>query len=744
MYAPEITARAVAATSAAQGWDLVYHSPTYLESAIVHFESLLHDETLELTRPLTAEESRFIQNERRLCALDFRYWAERYAHIIGWEKTKILFAPNVAQKMVLDVWASLERKALAIIMQKLKARQLGSSTVDELAVAHRVQFHARTKAVVASADPKKTIEMGQMIDFCWDQQPWWLLPKATKIEKGMPVEFGDIDSSILIQAGNQFHGVARGQTPNVAHLSEVASWENAAEDIDASLLRAIHETPDVFVILESTAEGRNNWWHDNWQIIKEDWPRGRSRICPMFLPWFVGTDIYPTPTELRARPVPPKWIPSDRTIHHAERARQYVLANPLLKEHLAKGRTDWIMPRAQMWFYEIERETATKKKALNTFLREMPADDLEAFQNTGRSVVDQDVIIAYRERVPEPLGVYTIMGPGIHRAHVTPQSQWDPTKPPITVRVAGVCRSQDVYQFIPIRFEGYPGTDPMFKLFVWEMPEDDMVYGVGVDTGDGIGEDWSVLEGFRKGTATRFHAQTCEYASPYIKAQQLWPMALALGAFYSTFSTKVGRRTQCRICVECKGNGEIVQDQLKFRGWYNFHPWKRYDNKKRIVNANVHKEGIFTNVWFKSMMLDTFLTGVDEESVAINSPWLIDELSTLERDPEEVSASAAYNTHDDRVMGFGFPMFSLTVDDLPGQQTYRRSAPEYLPDAVDETESRGASFYASFPTPDQARPIGPTRPTVFVRGRGTVRVSRPDRFARAAIRYNARQPFRGR
>ena len=79
------------------------------------------------------------------------------------------------------------------MMQQLKARQLGVTTLTELAVAHRVQFHPRVNAVVASADPKKSVKMATMIDFCWKSQPWWLLPKATKIEHGMPVEFGELD-----------------------------------------------------------------------------------------------------------------------------------------------------------------------------------------------------------------------------------------------------------------------------------------------------------------------------------------------------------------------------------------------------------------------------------------------------------------------------------------------------------------------------------------------------------------------
>lgn len=692
----------IAAASEKQGWDLEPHNRAQIDGAIAHFEGLIHDETGVLKRKLTAEEQRWIQNERKLCALDFRYWLN-YASIINWQKKPEHPTLNVAQEMTLDLWSEHEERGIAIILMALKARQLGQSTIWELANCHRFQFWANSNIIIASADPKKTVEMGQMIKFCLDSEPWWLLPssKHDTQEKNMTVGFAAINTRLSIEAGNKFHGVARGATPNCGHLSEVSSWANAEEDIDASFIRAVHETPDVFIGLESTALGRDNWFADSWDIIKADWPRGRSRIRGMFLPWFIGTDLYPPKADLwRFRQMRNEgWTPNDRTIHHAERARQYVLSNPLLFAHLAKGNKDWEMPIEQMWFYEIERESALKKKTLNKFLSEMPADDNEAFQNTGLSVIDQDVILAYREQVRHPLGVYAVVGPGIHKSLIPPRNQWltpeemvERGQPVINVPVSPVTRSTETYQFIPLRFEGYPGYDPNFKLFIYEFPEANETYGIGVDTSDGIGQDWSVIEGFRLGTPFRAHGQTCEFASPYIKADQLWPMVFAVGAFFSVFQHTPNRRTQCRICVECRGNGDMVQFELKKRGWFNFHPWKSYDSKRRIPDGHVAREGVFTNVWFRSMMMDKFLTVIDEESLDIGSPWFVNEMATLERDPDQKSARAAYNTHDDRIMALCFPLFSLTVDLRPRQMFRRSTTPEYLPHQIEETPAESGNY----------------------------------------------------
>ena len=57
MYSRRVTAQMIAATNAAQGWDLQPHSATEIAAAIAHFEDLMSDEG-QLTRPLTTEEAR--------------------------------------------------------------------------------------------------------------------------------------------------------------------------------------------------------------------------------------------------------------------------------------------------------------------------------------------------------------------------------------------------------------------------------------------------------------------------------------------------------------------------------------------------------------------------------------------------------------------------------------------------------------------------------------------------------------
>ena len=723
MYDRAVTDRAIEARSRQQGWWLTPHTVAETERAIGHFNDLIDPERNTLRRKLTKEEARFIQNERRLCQVDFVYWATRFARIINWKKRPDHFTPNIAQQIQLRIWGEFEAAGRAVHCQNLKARRLGISTLAELAVQHRFQFHPYSNCVVASADPDKSVEMAQIINFSHEHQPWWLLPAVTKVKRGIPAEFGDIHTALTIQAGNQFNGIAQGATPSVVHLSELSQFVDADALVDTGLYRAIIDTPTIFCILESTAEGIGNWWHRTWEQNKKDWDRGRGRVRPIFLPWYVGTDLYPTEADLRARPVPSDWSPSERIANHAERARHYVLRNPLLFEYLAKNHADWRLTREQLWFYEIEYESAHAKKNLNEFLSQMPADDIEAFQSDKISVVDQETIRDYRERTREPEGVYTILGEGIPPQLVVGQRHWDRSKAPITIKTNALLRYDATYTLMPLVWEGFLASpDPSLRLFIWEHPQANTIYGQGVDTSDGIGQDWTVIEMMRRGTIDGYDAQVAEFASPYVKALQLWPMALALACYYSPHQDAQQRRVQCRSAIECKGNGDIVQHEMKKRGWWNFHPWKRLDDRRLRPDSSATKDGVFTNEWFRDSMIDRMLTFIEEQALDVASPYLVNEMAAIARGQASDKIEASGDEHDDRFMALGFILYSLHVNDR--DRTTRRGRVLERVEATNDEAKVAATQYATYRPPDQSFDRGNVRLPYERLSRGQGRLGR--------------------
>jgi hypothetical protein len=665
MYSKKVNAENIKKASKKIGFELIPHEVHEVARANKRLNELLGDDG-RLIRPLTTEEMQWVHNERILSRLDFLYWATRYAFIRTWESTLDRFVPNIAQRMVIEIWGDIELQGRAISTQQLKARQLGISTVTELAVAHRVQFYRHTNAVVASSDPKKSAKMAEMMERCWNNEPWWMMPKETSYTAGELIEFGGMNSGVSIQHGSQFTGIARGDNPNVAHISELSSFVNPEQLIDASLLAAMHEFPGMFLVLESTALGRKNWWHHTWEYSKQYWASGMARHYPMFLPWFVGRDLYPTPGDMKARPIPQEWEPAQLTLHHAQRAKAYVASDPLLKKYLG---SEWEMPVEQMWWWEVKRQEYAAKKELAEFYSEYPADDMEAFQSTNVSAFDSDTLTIYREMTKEPLGVFGFVGRGdqIPTRMQPDRRDVDQNMPAINIRARWNPTIEPFEcQMVPLKFHGYSNMDPHGKLFMWEMPEDNETYGLGVDTGDGVGLDRSVIEVLRKGTLERNDAQVAEFVNPYINAFDLWTVCMAVGTLYSPPID--GYRRQAKMVIDCLKNGESTQWELRKHGWGNFHIWTRLDNK-RIKLAQANKLGWFSNSWARAMMMDYAIKALRDEFVDINSPYFVDEMADLERDEYRQSLKAVFGGHDDRFVAFGQVFISLHLMEIRGNMT---------------------------------------------------------------------------
>ena len=658
MYSPAIVKRRIAIAEEVLGSRLEYHTVEVVERANAALDSLYDEDdkgNFRLTRKMTKREIDWIRNERALMACDFLYWATRYAHIKDKANQIIRYKPNIAQKIMLDVWGELEDLGIAIIILILKARQLGMSTWCELAVAHRAQTQYGVNCVIGSNDPDKSWEMFQMESLCWDMMPRWAMPETTKFLDGKLIEFGNQNSRLSIQHGTQKSGIARGTTPTVAHLSELADYDDPGELVDASLMRAIHDSPNVLVLLESTAKGRHNWWHETWEESKMGWPRRESRFCPVFLPWYVGTDIYPTVTWLRAHPIPNHWKPAKLTENHALRAKTYVTANPLLKKHLAGGK-EWSMPLEQQWFWEITRNQYSNKGQLSRFYSELCADDLECFSSTNTSVFSSELISEYREAAAkEPVEVFALAGPGIPEQFHPEDRDIDKKRVGFKVTFTSDKGTKE-FHFVPIKYKGNIGYDPNGKLFIWEHPKDEATYGIGVDTSDGIGLDGSAIEVIRNGTQFDNDAQVAEFVSPYINAEDLAPIALAIAAYYR--NRRDGEPQTPKVVIECMRNGELCQHLMRNMGWVNFHRWVRLDSKK-INRARAHKLGVVMNCWYRPMVVDHLVSFIRNGLLDINSPWFIKEMEDFERDEDAQNMKAVHGGHDDRVMSLGMVMFSL-------------------------------------------------------------------------------------
>lgn len=678
MYSPTITRRFLEAQMAATpSFRAVYHSLADIQTMRGLLDEAYDPDEQQQTRALLPEEVAFIENERLVCTHDARYYYERYARIIDFETRELSpFTMNIAQEVVFDVWAEMELKRWAIMMLQLKARRLGVSTCSEIEVGRRLQFCPETAAIVASSTPDKSEALVKIMRDNLTHQPWWLMPKATKYRDFVPVEFAGHNATLSVQAGNQFAGMGRGATPSAVHLSEVCEWKDPVEDIDSSLLKAILEVPEVFFILESTALGKRNWYHKKWLSSKEGWPKGLSKLYPMFLPWFVGSDIYPTPTWLRKHPVPANWSPNVDIISRAERGRRYVEESPRLRKFMG---SNWVMPREQMWYYECDRHQAVEEGTLARFLAEMASDDLEAFQSTHTSAFSQIVIQSHLARAKAPIAVYKLDGVGGSEDAIPDQIKADYTEldrsgkwPTLVIPCRwGQPANWCDFQLVPVRHEGGSASPILDRIFLYEAPRAFQTYGYGCDTSEGVGEDRGVIEMIRKDTLSEPDEQVCEFVSNGLSGVEMWPWCLALGTLYST-ARHDGSVKQALSAIEVRAAGDNLQYQLRQRGWTNFMVWTRDLDSIRLDQGRARKLGFVTNAWSRPTAMTYLLTWLNRHWIQINSLELIDEMESFEKDEEKADRKMALRgaggTHDDRLLALSFILFAFHLHEKIGGQ----------------------------------------------------------------------------
>lgn len=355
----------------------------------------LFDKKGNKTRELSPRESAFVQNERILGKLSWRYFAERYWTVnLAGQAIGPLFPLWESQNLILEELGRLEWERYeagypdGLIANVLKARQLGASTLVESFIGHRLATHSHVNGLLASDVPDNSNFLYDMFERGIDYLPWYMKPTITERVKNDEMVFGT-GSRLMMGASKSTRGaesmnqkgtkgqLGRGKTVSIVHLSELATWVNPSQ-IDSALEPGIPKSPMTLWIKESTAQGRgpHNWWYMDWQLAKSN----TSRSAAIFIGWYAEKEKY-------WLPYPASWTPSDETLKHAERIAE-------TSPRWMHGRR-YQCTKEQLYWYERTRAEKAAKDQLEDFLQEYPADDEEAFQLSGKSVFK----VLLRERI---------------------------------------------------------------------------------------------------------------------------------------------------------------------------------------------------------------------------------------------------------------------------------------------------------------------------------------------------------
>lgn len=566
----------------------------------------------------------------------------------------------------------------------LKARQLGITTKVALKFIHRLMFIPNTQAIMASVQKERSELIKRIMDTAYHRCPWWLVP--TIIGKNRY----DNGSILSIQSGSQAMGLGQGWTPTSIHLSELADYPDPKKMIEEGLFRATHSSKNLFMVLEGTGGGNTGWLADTWRAAKEDWPLGRSRLCPIFIPWAMCPDIYPEHDWLRKFPIQEGFKPHDVTRKHVAKCESFIRNTP----YLAKvAGANWKMPIEQIWFWQFNYDTACKTHTQKTWAAQMPADDFEALTGVHDSVFDAEVLAELEDNIYEvralgdnnsvkerrvPVETYAIIGHDVDEIFNPDPESVDYDKEQIRVTWNSYRGQEYEWTMIPLKeHDESIEMNTMDRLIVYERPVRGNYYAMGVDTADGLGkedEDRTVLSVTNNRFGGESDYQCAEYTTNKLNAAQIVAFAACIGAWYGKNSPD-GKGI--RYVIEQVGSpGETCQHQLKMMSFNNHHKPRRYD-KKKVKDTGGTSEGWYSNSWSVPILMTRFVEAVNGGWYIPRSKWLIEELKTLERHEGAGKSKMEHRSgqHDDRVRAAAQSYFTAHDMDILTERAQKRSAP---------------------------------------------------------------------
>lgn len=247
----------------------------------------------------------------------------------------------------------------------LKGRQQGLSTAVGARLMFRVTQKQARKALVVAHKAESTRALFDMTRRYYENLPEVLKPQKAYSSR-TELMFEKLQSGYIVAtAGGD--GIARGETLQYVHLSEVAFWPKASASANFNaLMQAVPEADDTEVYIESTANGVTGVFAEQWNQAV----RGENGFLPIFIPWFWQP-------EYRAD------VPQDfrRTPDEDRLAELHGLDDEQL-----------------VW-----RRRKVAQNGLELFKQEYPCTPDEAFLTTGRPVFDSERVAERLREVGEPL-----------------------------------------------------------------------------------------------------------------------------------------------------------------------------------------------------------------------------------------------------------------------------------------------------------------------------------------------------
>lgn len=374
---------------------------------------------------------------------DKKWYIENFLKIRDKKSNLVPFVLNDAQNIVMEKikWCEENDKLKRFIV--LKARQMGLSTLFEGLIYQDTTTNSFKNSMIIAHEDKATQNLFAMSKLFYDEIPDVLKPMVKySNEKALVFENPSNDitdkrenpglrSKITVAtAGTTEAG--RSATIHNLHASEVAFFPDARVTM-LGLLQSVPDEMNTLVVLESTANGVGDWFHDMWQKAV----KGENEFIPVFLPWF--TDKYyvrPFRSEAEREQFIDE-ITITTTNQSGERLNTYEY-DLMIRHNLTLEQMNWRK-------YTVANKCQGSEEL---FMQEYPSTAEEAFLSTGRPKFSIKSLKKYQ----------TITKPPIKTGYLT----------------------QEANNKVSFR------EDAGGYISIWEEPQVDRFYCIGADVAEGL------------------------------------------------------------------------------------------------------------------------------------------------------------------------------------------------------------------------------------------------------------------
>lgn len=282
--------------------------------------------------------------------------------------------PNWAQKQFLEAAARQMAESGRVRLIVLKARQLGISTLSQALLFQLAFLHPGYKGLVIAHEVPASQNLLAMTHRYWDNYPFKRLYTPKSLSKN-DIGWIETGSNIKIAtAGNKAAG--RSATIHYLHGSEVAFWPEP-ETVMLGLRQAIPNESGTVIVLESTANGVGNYFHQEWKKAEQ----GESEYIPLFFPWWKHYEYRASYINVPVRPL--------GTLDSEEKN--------LRSMGLDDDQLTW-----RRWAI---RNLCNSDVRL--FDQEYPSTPEHAFLASGSNIFPQEALTAIHEPAPEYRGMLT-------------------------------------------------------------------------------------------------------------------------------------------------------------------------------------------------------------------------------------------------------------------------------------------------------------------------------------------------